>query len=144
MPNWCANNLTVEHDDPAMIARLVKAYNEDRTCEEFLPGCEGDKEEAVEKWGTKWDFGADGGICSPELEPNKFQCSFETAWSPPVGLYAELKRLGYRVDATYFEPGMSFCGIWKDGEDDCTEYKDHSQIPERIRREYDTDSFFGE
>ncbi len=30
MPNWCDNNLTITHDDPKMIKKLVKAWNADK------------------------------------------------------------------------------------------------------------------
>lgn len=37
MPNWCSNNVTFEHTDPAMIQRVAKAYNENRLFSEFFP-----------------------------------------------------------------------------------------------------------
>ena len=37
MPNWAANVLELAHEDPAMIARAQKAFNEDRLLEEFVP-----------------------------------------------------------------------------------------------------------
>jgi hypothetical protein len=30
MPNWCDNNLTITHDDPKMIKKLVKAWEADK------------------------------------------------------------------------------------------------------------------
>jgi hypothetical protein len=139
------NQLTIEHDDPAMIERFAKAFNEERTCGEFLPKPEGIGEGwwefCVKNWGTKWDF---GGPEEPQslLSRNRFQCSFETAWSPPVGLYRELDRLGYRVNATYLEPSTCFCGEFKDGEDHCVEYRSKEMIPRRIWDEYDCRELF--
>lgn len=37
MPNWTNNVLELAHEDPAMIARAQKAFNEDRLLEEFVP-----------------------------------------------------------------------------------------------------------
>ena len=37
MPNWCNNTLELEHDDPAMITRARKAFNEGRLLAEFVP-----------------------------------------------------------------------------------------------------------
>jgi hypothetical protein len=37
MPNWCNNYLELEHDDPEMITRARKAFNEGRLLEEFCP-----------------------------------------------------------------------------------------------------------
>ena len=44
--------------------------------------------------------------------------SFDTAWSPPIKFYEKLQEQGWEVKAYYFEPGMNFCGIWDDGDDD--------------------------
>jgi hypothetical protein len=49
MPNWCLNNLTVEHSDPAMVDRFEKAYNAGKTCSEFIPV----PEDIGDGW---WDF----------------------------------------------------------------------------------------
>ena len=37
MPNWCNNYLELEHEDPAMIARARKAFNDGRLLDEFVP-----------------------------------------------------------------------------------------------------------
>ena len=37
MPNWCNNYLELEHEDPAMIDRAQKAFNEGKLLEEFCP-----------------------------------------------------------------------------------------------------------
>jgi hypothetical protein len=37
MPNWCNNTLTLEHKDPAMIARAKTAFLEGRLLDEFIP-----------------------------------------------------------------------------------------------------------
>jgi hypothetical protein len=54
MPNWCNNNLTLEHDDPAMIKRAYDALERGEFLQEFIPvpeqlkivaGCVGDPDE---------------------------------------------------------------------------------------------------
>ena len=54
MPNWCNNYLELQHDDPAMIERAKKAFNDGRLLDEFVPvpkslhivaGCVGDPDE---------------------------------------------------------------------------------------------------
>jgi len=54
MPNWCNNNLTLQHEDPAMILRAKEALDRGEFLEEFIPvpeqlkivaGCVGDAEE---------------------------------------------------------------------------------------------------
>ena len=37
MPNWCSNNLTLEHDDPAMIKRAYDALERGEFLQEFIP-----------------------------------------------------------------------------------------------------------
>ena len=37
MPNWCNNNLTLEHDDPAMIKRAFDALERGEFLSEFIP-----------------------------------------------------------------------------------------------------------
>lgn len=155
MPNWCLNKLTVSHNDPAMFDRFVKAYNAGKACSEFLPIPEGYLEDGrwydwcVANWQTKWDVGADEGTEKEEryglkatVVGNEANCSFDSAWSPPVGLYNELVRLGYDVHASYFEPGMSFCGIFHNGYDDYIEYESKNDIPISIIHEYGLEDFF--
>ena len=54
MPNWCNNNLILEHDDPAMIKRAYDALERGEFLNEFIPvpeqlkivaGCVGDPDE---------------------------------------------------------------------------------------------------
>jgi len=37
MPNWCNNNLTLQHEDPAMIKRAADALNRGEFLAEFIP-----------------------------------------------------------------------------------------------------------
>ena len=37
MPNWCSNNLTLEHDDPDMIRRAHEAFERGELLNEFIP-----------------------------------------------------------------------------------------------------------
>jgi hypothetical protein len=71
------------------------------------------------RWGTKWDVGNED--YPPEISEDgqKMSVSFESAWSPPVGVYQELVEQGYSVRAYYYESGMAFAGIWDNGSDDC-------------------------
>jgi hypothetical protein len=54
MPNWCNNNLTLQHEDPAMITRAFDALERGEFLNEFIPvpkqlqivaGCVGDPDE---------------------------------------------------------------------------------------------------
>ena len=37
MPNWCNNVVEIKHEDPAMIERVRKAFNEGALLNEFIP-----------------------------------------------------------------------------------------------------------
>jgi hypothetical protein len=151
MPNWCLNKLTVEHTDVSMVDRFEKAYNLGKACEEFLPLPEGEDWYGwqIDNWGTKWDIGADMGTDREEYHGlkatrvgNQVNCSFDSAWAPPVGLYDKLVELGYDVKASYFEPGMSFCGIWDNGADNYVEYQSKDMIPVALWNEFGMEEFF--
>lgn len=157
MPNWCLNKLTVSHTDKAAMDRFVAVYNKGTLCNEFLPVPEGYFDDGqwydwcVSNWGTKWDVGADEGTEKEEryglkatVVGNEASCSFDSAWAPPVGLYKKLDELGYKVHASYFEPGMCFCGIWTDGYDNYMEYRTKDMIPVGIWNDFDCGSYFSD
>lgn len=134
--------------------RFVSAYNKGTVCNEFLPMPvdigDGWYDWCINNWGTKWDVGADEGTEKEEryglkatVVGNEASCSFDSAWSPPIGLYKELVLRGFRVIASYFEPGMGYCGIWKDGDDLYTEYgDDKGLIPVQVWEDYNLEEFF--
>lgn len=161
MPNWCQNNLTISHEDRSKVMEFVHAYKEGRACEHYLPVPKDENGELISdefspndwyrwrinNWGTKWDIGSDNNELhglNPTVVDNEATMTFDSAWSPPVGLYEKLHQLGFSVDATYFEPGMAFCGIWHDGDDLYTEYTDKGMIPVRIWEDYNLSEFFEE
>jgi hypothetical protein len=150
MPNWCNNNLVLEHDFPEMLTRAKDALDRGEFLQEFIPvpqdlrdtvsGFMGEDKRAaheaqmeaniakhgykdwydfcVNEWGTKWDTGEQG---NTDISPDgkTLHTGFDTAWAPPCAAYEKLMDLGFRVKAMYYEPGMSFAGIWEDGHDDC-------------------------
>jgi len=149
MPNWCLNKLTISHEDRSKVMEFVRAYKEGKACERYLPRPADQDwyEWNVANWGTKWDIGSDNGEVhglNPTIVDNEATMSFDSAWSPPIGLYERLNNLGFSVDATYFEPGMGFCGIWHDGDDLYTEYSDKGMIPVRIWEDYNLEEFFSD
>ncbi|NBR62304.1 MAG: hypothetical protein EBT86_11860 [Actinobacteria bacterium] len=151
MPNWCMNKLVVSHGNSDMVDRFEKAYNLGKACSEFLPLPEDEDwyNWQINNWGTKWDIGADVGTEKEERYGlkatrvgNEVCCSFDSAWSPPTGLYEALVELGYDVRATYWEPGMAFCGIWDNGADNYCEYSTRDMIPVALWSEYNMQEFF--
>jgi len=168
MPNWCSNGLTLTHSDLAMIDRVIKG--KEGLLQEFIPcpqdlidtvsGFVGDGQAELEarqaanrekygyatwydhnvaEWGTKWDFSADS---IERVDANTVQMSFESAWAPPTNAYHKLMALGFEIEASYYEPGMAFAGLWKNGEDDCYEYggmtadEIEATLPKELDEEY--------
>ena len=60
-------------------------------------------------WGTKWEV---SDVECDHWDGNSFECEFETAWSPPEGIYYALRQLFPDVDVSWFydEPGMMDAG----------------------------------
>ena len=71
----------------------------------------------VAEWGTKWDARTEND--SYELNGNQVTVFFDTAWSPPMGIYYALEDMGFKVEATYVEQGMGYIGFYTDGVDTC-------------------------
>ena len=63
----------------------------------------------VNNWGTKWEV---SDVEYEHWDGNSFECEFETAWSPPEGIFYALRQLFPDVDITWFydEPGMMVAG----------------------------------
>ena len=152
MPNWCNNSVEIYHEDPAMLERVRKAFDEGTLLNEFIPvpedlrnivaGSVPVAEEAEHKlkeefnrltYGyTNWyDFCVNewgtkweiGADGNPAQDiPGGLMLGFESAWSPPIAAYEKLTEQGFRIRAMYYEPGMAFAGIWEDGSDDYYDY----------------------
>ena len=140
MPNWCANNVTLTHEDPEMIRRAAEAFSGGNLLAEFIPLPHGkwDYTWCIENWGTKWDIGGPNETLNT-LGPDRIEIAFDSAWSPPITAYEALTEMGFGIDATYYEPGMAFCGVWQDGYHDTYEYANMSaaEIRESIPSELD-------
>jgi hypothetical protein len=142
------NNLYISHSDHSKLQEFVDAYNSGKTCSHYLPCPEGEDwyKWQCNNWGTKWDFGRDEYYDPAKIEDGKVVVSFNTAWSPPIQFYEKLVELDYNLRATYFEPGMSYCGIWDNGVDNYIEYggvdDKRDMIPVALWNEYGMDEFF--
>lgn len=72
----------------------------------------------VARWGTKWDVDCQGTVNVSD-DGRTLTANFDSAWSPPCGVYSEMVKQDYDVTAYYYECGMGFVGKWFNGEDDC-------------------------
>ena len=160
MPNWCLNRLTIEHEDRAKVMEFAYAYKEGKACDHYLPVPRDESGElitdekhpdywynwCVNNWGTKWDIGSENGEMHglhPTVVGNQATMSFDSAWAPPIGLYDRLQLLGFKVEASYFEPGIGFAGRWIDGEDQYYEAAgSYQDFPQDLIEEYNMDEFY--
>ena len=152
MPNWCNNSVEIYHEDPAMLERVRKAFDEGTLLAEFIPipqslkivaGCVGDPDEQkkleedtarnkeVHGYGNWYDYCVNewgtkwdvGADGNPAQDiPGGLMLGFESAWAPPIQAYEKLFYMGFKIRAMYFEPGMAFAGIFEDGSDEYYEY----------------------
>jgi hypothetical protein len=139
MPNWCENMLTLSHENPEMITRARDAFARGEFLNEFVPtpGGEWDYDWCVKNWGTKWDVGDGSGINI--VADHELVVYFDSAWSPPIAAYERLQDLGFAVHATYYEPGMAFCGIYDECGDECYNLSgmDSGDVQQQIPQDLD-------
>lgn len=156
MPNWCNNNVTFTHEDPAMIQRVVDGYNANRLFREFFPTptelenppADANPDDLIEKfgaydwyswnvsnWGTKWDVSS---VDEVTADGNSVSVYFDSAWSPPIQFYANMEELGFAIEAYFYEPGMAFCGSYINGDDQNYDITgDSAWVRENIPKELD-------
>jgi hypothetical protein len=94
----------------------------------------------INEWGTKWDTDCHS-VDTYEEHPNTLETVFDTAWAPPIQFYEKLERLGFQVEAKYYESGMCFAGIYTEGLDDYYELSGMSaaEVEQKIPEELDAE-----
>ena len=70
----------------------------------------------VSNWGTKWEIGLSRDQITFDRESLSISMSFDSAWSPPLGVYESATTQEWSVDAHYCEPGMDFIGYYTSAE----------------------------
>lgn len=78
------------------------------------------------EWGIKWDIGLDQGQIITDKE-HTIQFTACTPWGPPTAAYQKLSDLGFEIEATYYEPGMGFCGYWDNCSDEFYELENDAE-----------------
>ena len=134
MPNWCSNIIYLKHLERSQIDRAENALKRGEFMAEFFPRPESKEwyEWNVENWGTKSDVVSESIFYQGDI----LVARYESAWTPPIGFYQYLLKLGFVVRALYYEPMMEFGGIFDNGEveDYCL-----GEIPEEIQKEFGID-----
>lgn len=178
MPNWCQNSVTFKHEDANQVTKLIAAFNDDCLFNAFVP-CPPELHEetpagedyvardqarqdaniknfgysswydwCVDNWGTKWEVDSEEGNAE-ETDPNTATLYFDTAWSPPVAFYEAMCDMGWDITAYYFEPGMNFCGVFEEGEDNYLDIEGDSawvdaNIPKELNEVFDISGMMSE
>ena len=112
MSNWCNNVVDIAHDDPKMIQKFVKSYNEDKVCETFTP-------ELKNLYWSNWDIGrsdnngTDADVVEVDINSTEVHVWFDTPYGPPIELYEYLtEKLGFRIHAEYYEFDCDYFGVF--------------------------------
>jgi len=165
MPNWCQNTAVFKHEDANQVTKLIAAFNDGCLFNAFVPCPEDLHEETeigenfmerdaariaanikkhgysswydwnIENWGTKWDVNGEEGNAE-ETDTNTASLYFDSAWSPPIAFYNTMCDMGWEITAYYFEPGMNYCGVFDNGDDDYIEIEgDASWVEENVPKE---------
>jgi len=129
MPNWCNNKATFipVTDEAKQLLKEFAEYLQDlknphdaRLFGWFCPMPESEKDNwyqwNIANWGTKWDVS----VSIDNIYPQEGIMDFyeDTAWGPPVKFYDFMTEKGFKVEASYYEPGEGFVGTYSDGVDD--------------------------
>jgi len=118
MPNWCYNFAVLTSPSRKVYEQLLKSIEENVWFETFAPlGIDSEifdnswyYNQAIEIWKTKW-AAKDVEILNQNDEDFVLEIRFETAWSPPTGVYSILSKLhGIDVNAFFDEEGCDFFG----------------------------------
>jgi hypothetical protein len=127
MPNWCDNYVEIKGPKKILdeIEDIVKEENNDKERKHGLlnylkpmPVEEKDNwwQWSIDNWGTKWDITEFYGATRKD---DKLCFSFQSAWGPPEEAFDYFydEKEDVSIDLKYYEPGMDFAGIFKDGDD---------------------------
>ncbi len=143
MPNHCANSLKITATTPEtrkMLDAIRAAIADEKGFFQIIDPCPPELEDTragypkddreatnlekygfahwydfqVARWGTKWNAYEINKLADTD---DTLLIEFDTAWSPPIGIYQTMHEKGFKVEATFVEQGCDFVGYWKDGHD---------------------------
>ena len=129
LPNWCENKVRIWFDkveDTEKFQEFVTGVdlwgNPSIFCFSKImppPDNEWDYDWCTENWGTKWELNADD--IGYEGDEECLDYEFNTAWSPPEGIYnalydwAEANAIDMHIQWFYNESGMEIAGYLRRG-----------------------------
>ena len=136
MPNWCNNYAHFTCPNKEMYDKLNDAISNDEWFETFAPLDETINEndwvhaDAINTWNTKWTP-SNVEIIATNDALFVIELTFDTAWSPPTGVYKIMNtRFDISTTSYYCETGCGFFGrCWYSKEEELDETFD---IPSNI------------
>lgn len=130
MPNWCNNSITIQGPADKILAlwAAANAGDDESLLQALRPMPEALKETVadgggglnwynwrVDNWGTKWDISCEGLELVTVGDGTAIISGWaDSAWSPPIDAFRAYANENEDVylEIRYFEPGMSFIGLW--------------------------------
>jgi hypothetical protein len=114
MPNWCYNSTILTSPSKDVYDKLLDAIKNNKWFQTFAPLEDYEDgwnyESAVSIWHTKWPP-HDLEIGNEDEENLTIELSFDTAWSPPTGVYSRMnKNFSIETTSYYYELGCEFFG----------------------------------
>ncbi len=136
MPNYCTNYIMINHHDPKMIGRFMKAFFiKKELFNEFIPEPQSNNDYHwyINNWGTTEDVGGeptDPNENYDDCQETYFEQEFDTRWSPPIEFYKFMEeQLNFQIKALYVETGNNFYGVYENGVDTSNEFTELIKNP---------------
>lgn len=112
MPNWCCNQVCLSHVDEKIILEFLSMLSTpDKLFTKIYPTPEDFTDDIInwnnDNWGTKWE---PIDVIYEAISEREINITFDTAWSPPIGIYKVLIEKGWILTALYHERESEFCG----------------------------------
>ena len=118
MPNWCNNNLTLQHEDPAMIKRAADALERGEFLQEFIPvpeqlkivaGCVGDPvEQAKLEADTKRNVEELGYGNWYDFQVNEWGTKWDVGGDSQTDIHPDGKMLHTYFDSAWSPPVAAY------------------------------------
>jgi hypothetical protein len=115
----CENKITVTHDDPKVIERIIKAHKCGKLFSEFVPvpkelSCDDRDDWCLEHWHRNSDQDECDDISLDVISPNKIGLFMCTWHFPPITILDHWVDLGCTICCAFFEPYDWNLGVYKD------------------------------
>jgi len=141
MANDCRNILFASHTDRQRVVALSESFLKDEFFNAFIQqkSPDIDRDWCFRHWGCSAEAQHRG---STFLSGNLIVLSFDTPWTPPIGVYKAMVASGWDLIAYYSEPGCGFCGRFSNDNDAYFEFSDAASADLRRHLPADIDNIF--